>query len=289
MPWFSRNDTGWLSRSENSATSTLAPVTSLRPDDWTCTAARWTTRWKPAVGNGSLGVWVTMPVRRLSMKASRWWRRRSISTPQALSTGVASSSSVIASSRCSSVAYSCRRSPASAKARWRDFSRFLDNIDIEPPRLIYELMTLLFLQRALQRMLVLARVVDSLGDLGLGHLVGIDTANPHALLMDVKHDLGRLFAVLLEDVLQDVDDELHGGVVVVEHQHLVHRCLLGADPGQRQRPAPALIVAVAVLATRRRRRLRRPAGRLPGPPQPAAVTAPVVYGNRGKLFCLSVP
>ena len=56
MPWFSRNDTAWLSRSENSATSTLAPVTSLRPDDCTWTAARWTTRWKPAVGSGSLGV-----------------------------------------------------------------------------------------------------------------------------------------------------------------------------------------------------------------------------------------
>ena len=68
MPWFSRNDTAWLSRSENSATSTLAPVTSLRPDDCTWTAARCTTRWKPAVGSGSLGVWVTMPFRRLSMK-----------------------------------------------------------------------------------------------------------------------------------------------------------------------------------------------------------------------------
>src|SRR5258707_11654783 len=178
MPWFSRNDTAWLSRSENSATITLAPVTSLRPDDWTCTAARWTTRWKPAVGNGSLGVWVTMHFRRLSIKASRSWCRRSTSTPQGLSTGVASSSSVIASSRCSSVAYSCRRSPASAKGRWRDFSRFLDNMDIEPPRQNYELRTLLFLQRALQRMLVLARVVDRLGYLGLVHFVGIDTANP---------------------------------------------------------------------------------------------------------------
>src|SRR5260370_9954034 len=223
MPWFSRNDTAWLSRSENSATSTLAPVTSLRPDDWTGSAAPWRRPWKPAVGNGSLGVWVTMAFRRLSMKASRSWRRRSISTPQALSTGVASSSSVIARSRCSSVAYSCRRSPASAKARWRDFSRFLDNMDIEPPRLIYELMTLLFLERALQRMLVLARVVDRLCDLRLGHFVGIDTTNSHALLMDVQHDLGRLFAVLLEDVLQHVDDELHGSVVVVEHQHLIHR------------------------------------------------------------------
>src|SRR5215831_291743 len=166
-----------------------------------------------------------MPFRRLSMNCSRSWRSRSISTPHALSTGVASSSSVMASNRCSRVAYSCRRSPASAKARWRDFSRFLDNMDIEPPRQNYELRTLLFLQRALQRMLVLARVVDGLGDFGLGHLIGIDTANAHALLMDVKHDLGRLFAVLLEDVLQDVDHELHRRVVVVQHQHLVHRGL----------------------------------------------------------------
>src|SRR5215470_8365415 len=126
-----------------------------------------------------------------------------MSTPHALSTGVASSSSVMASSRCSSVAYSCRRSPASANARWRDFSRFLDSMDIEPPRQNYELRTLLFLQRALQRMLILARVVDGLGDLGLGHFVGIDATNPHALLVDVKHDLGRLLLILLEDVLQD--------------------------------------------------------------------------------------
>src|SRR5690242_20703234 len=194
-----------------------------------------------------------MPFRRLSIKASRSWRRRSISTPQALSTGVASSSSVMASSRCSSVAYSCRRSPASANARWRDFSRFLDNMDIEPPRQNYELRTLLFLQRALQRMLVLARVVDGLGDLRLGHLVSIDTTYSHALLVDVEHDLGRLFAGFLEDVLQDVDDELHRSVIVIQHQHLVHRRLLGADPGQCQRPGTALvIVAVAVVPARGR-------------------------------------
>ncbi len=84
---------------------------------------------------GSLGFWVMMPFRRLSMKVSRSWRRRSISTPQALRTGTASSSSVIARSRCSSVAYSWRRSPASPKARWRDLSRFLDSMDIELPRL----------------------------------------------------------------------------------------------------------------------------------------------------------
>jgi transcriptional regulator of nitric oxide reductase len=36
------------------ATSTLAPVTSSRPEDWTWRMARWTTRWKPLVGDGSV-------------------------------------------------------------------------------------------------------------------------------------------------------------------------------------------------------------------------------------------
>src|SRR5215813_15126181 len=147
-----------------------------------------------------------------------------MSMPQALSTGTASSSSVIASSRCSRVAYSWRRSPASPKARWRDFSRFLDSMDIELPRQggTIELLTLLFLQRALERVLVLAGIVHGLRHLGLGNLVGIHAAHAHALLMDVKHDPGRFFAILLKYVLQDVDHELHGSVVVVEHQNLVH-------------------------------------------------------------------
>ena len=53
-------------------------------------------------------------------------------------------------------------------------------------------------------MLVLARVIDGLGDFGFGDLVRVDPAHAHALLVDVKHDLGRLFAGFLEDVLQDV-------------------------------------------------------------------------------------
>ncbi len=48
-----RKNTACDSRSENSATSTLAPVTSLRPELCTWIAARWITRWKPAVGLAS--------------------------------------------------------------------------------------------------------------------------------------------------------------------------------------------------------------------------------------------
>jgi molybdopterin converting factor small subunit len=39
---------GRHSRSAKIATSTLAPVTSSRPEDWTWITARWITRWKPA-------------------------------------------------------------------------------------------------------------------------------------------------------------------------------------------------------------------------------------------------
>ena len=49
-----RKKAAWLSRSAKMATSTLAPVTSSRPEDCTCTTARWITRWKPVVGCASL-------------------------------------------------------------------------------------------------------------------------------------------------------------------------------------------------------------------------------------------
>ena len=49
-----RKKAAWLSRSAKMATSTLAPVTSSRPDDCTCTTARCTTRWKPVVGWASV-------------------------------------------------------------------------------------------------------------------------------------------------------------------------------------------------------------------------------------------
>jgi hypothetical protein len=66
--------------------------------------------------------------------------------------------------------------------------------------------------------------------------------------MDMEHDLGGFFAVLLENVLQDVDDELHRRVIVIQHQYLVHRRFLGPGAGQGQRPATALAIALLVVA-----------------------------------------
>src|SRR5215467_7813360 len=68
-----------------------------------------------------------------------------------------------------------------------------------------KLRTLLFLQGALEWVLVLTSVIHRLGHLGLGDLIGVNAAYPDTLLMDMEHDPGRFFAVLLKDVLQNVD------------------------------------------------------------------------------------
>lgn len=41
--------------------------------------------------------------------------------------------------------------------------------------------------------------------------------------MDFEHDLGSLFPIFTEIFLQDHDHKLHGGEIVIEHDHLVHR------------------------------------------------------------------
>src|SRR5262245_24621858 len=95
--------------------------------------------------------------------------------------------------------------------------------------------------------------------------------------MDVEHDLGRFLTVLLEDVLENVDYELHRRVVVVQHQHLIHGRLLGPSPGQRERAAAALAVPLPVVAARRLRGrpTGRPTGGLVRPAEPVAIEAPV--------------
>src|SRR3546814_1835391 len=54
--------------------------------------------------------------------------------------------------------------------------------------------------------------------LGFRDFIGKDAAHAHALLVDVQHDAGGLFQIHSEKALERQDDELHRGVVVVEHQ-----------------------------------------------------------------------
>ncbi len=84
---------------------------------------------------------------------------------------------------------------------------------------------------------------NDLRHLGLGDIVGENAADADSVAMDVEHDLDRLLAALVEDLLQDVDDELHRRVVVVEQEHLVHARLLGL--GARLRDDTGAVVTVA--------------------------------------------
>jgi hypothetical protein len=72
---------------------------------------------------------------------------------------------------------------------------------------------------ALKGMFVPSRKVEHLRYFRLGYVVGIDPADTHPVIVDVKHDPSRLFPRLVEEMLQNENDKLHGGVVIVEQQH----------------------------------------------------------------------
>ena len=72
-----------------------------------------------------------------------------------------------------------------------------------------------------------ARKFNDLGDFSFCHLESENAANAHAMAMDMQHDLDRILAALGEEFLQNMDDELHRRVVVVEQQYFVEGRLLG--------------------------------------------------------------
>lgn len=73
--------------------------------------------------------------------------------------------------------------------------------------------------------------VQHLRYLRLGNLICIDPAQTDALLVDVKHDAGRLLAGTVEEPLEDEDDKFHRRIVIIEKQDAVERRLFGLDAG----------------------------------------------------------
>ena len=71
------------------------------------------------------------------------------------------------------------------------------------------------LAHALQRMAGGTRRLEDLIDLGAGHVARIDPTDPFSFQMNLEHDLGGCLAVLAEDLLDDVHDELHGREIIV--------------------------------------------------------------------------
>lgn len=68
---------------------------------------------------------------------------------------------------------------------------------------------------------------NDLRDFCFGYLVSIDAANTHTVAVDMQHDLNRLVAPLAEESLEDVNDEFHRRVIVIQEEHLVQAGFLG--------------------------------------------------------------
>src|SRR6185295_5019293 len=79
-------------------------------------------------------------------------------------------------------------------------------------------------------MLVAPGEFNDLGDLGFRDVVSENAADTHAMAMNVQHYLHGSLAALAEDLFENVHDELHRRVVVVEDEHLVQAGFLGFWP-----------------------------------------------------------
>ena len=76
-----------------------------------------------------------------------------------------------------------------------------------------------------------ARKVHHLSHFGFGDFISIDAAFADAVVMHMQHNPCGSFVVTAEETFQDVHDELHRSVVVVEDEHAVHARLLGLRLG----------------------------------------------------------
>ena len=70
-------------------------------------------------------------------------------------------------------------------------------------------------------MLMAACQFDYLRHLGFRDFKSVNAANPHSMPVNMKHNLDGFLMGLPEEALQDVDDELHGRVVVVKYEYPV--------------------------------------------------------------------
>ena len=86
------------------------------------------------------------------------------------------------------------------------------------------------------------------------HLIGEDAANTHTVTVDMQHHFHRILAVFGKEFLEDMNDEFHRRIIVIQQQHLVERRLfdLGArfcdDTGSGT--VFALTIPLAVIVAR---------------------------------------
>lgn len=95
-----------------------------------------------------------------------------------------------------------------------------------------------------------ARKVHDLRDLGFRDLVRIDAAFADPVMMHMQHYSCGGFVVLAKEAFQNMHDEFHGGVVVVENEDPVHVRPLGLRLGlgdDRSARSALLVPALAII------------------------------------------
>src|SRR5208283_3340974 len=70
-------------------------------------------------------------------------------------------------------------------------------------------------------MLMLARICDHLGHLGLRDFISKDPTHSLPLGMHLQHNPGSFRAVHRKEALQNVNDELHGSIIVIYQHYLI--------------------------------------------------------------------
>src|SRR5262249_40265613 len=101
-------------------------------------------------------------------------------------------------------------------------------------------------------MLMFARKVHDLRDLGFRDLVRINAAFADPVMMDMQHYSRGSFVVLAKEALQNMHDELHRGIVVIKNKNPVHVRALGLRLclGNDRSAWPALLVPALAIVVR---------------------------------------
>src|SRR5690606_30496320 len=75
-------------------------------------------------------------------------------------------------------------------------------------------------------MLMLTGKIHDLRDLGFSHLKRINSTFTNAVIVNMPHDLCGSLTIFMKKSLENVHDEFHRCVVVVQEQHAVEAWLL---------------------------------------------------------------
>jgi len=93
--------------------------------------------------------------------------------------------------------------------------------------------------------------VDNLRHFGFRHFVSKDSTFADTALMHMHHDSMRCLVILVEDTFEDIDHEIHRGVVIVEKQNTIEVRPLRLPPclGDDRRPGRAIALAIIACQT----------------------------------------